>query len=562
MSIQRTPRILVVDDEPHVCDLICEVLRRRNYSVDRAGDGREALELFKEHMHDLIIADIRMPVMDGMELLQAVKQIAPLTEIIVMTGHVSRESAAKALDLGAYTYFVKPFECLELIPLLTLKTLEHQNLLRENRRLVETLRGYVSEQQQELVTFEEIVDGLSQMEDPMDLMGLLLRRVGRELRAGGVWCWMVRDQLLLPFHYQGIPGPSSDTLEPIRLGDSVVGVAARTGEIETVEDIGSAGSYPWIVEARRAGVQTVTATPLVYDGHAAGVFCVCFTAEQSAVHRNDDRLVRFSKKIALVLKMIQMVRELVVKNEQVEKAQAMLLQTEQLSAQGMMASGIAHELGGPLGVIGMTTEYLLDSALEMDEVRECLGVIHERVEEMNASILDMLELTRNRAVTFREVDLHPLIERILRFLKQKFRQQNVEVECQFTERMPRIEIDVRKINQVLINLFLNALDAMLPDGKGRLRITTGVDNTGRECTVDVEDTGPGIPESDRRRVFTPFFSKKADGTGLGLAISQQIMNDHGGMITIGSGSDGAGARFTLTLPVRRKDGRRMETGGS
>lgn len=554
MRAESVPRILVVDDEPDVRRLITEVLRRKNYLVEQAGGGKAALELFRQHPHDLVITDIRMPEMDGFELMQKIKEISPTTEIIVMTGHVSRESVVRALDLGAYTYFVKPFECLDVIPLLTLKTLEHRKLLRENERLIDMLRRYLTEKQKELVTFEEIAEGLSQLKNHMDLVRLLLNRVSRELQACGVWVWSLRENRLLPLCHIGLPADSVETNIPMGIGDGPIGTVAETGRQQYIEDLTKVADHPWVQHALDAGVRSLHAVPLMIETRAAGVLCACFYESEPLELRRMESIQGFSRKMALVLKMIRMYQELLTQNEQLEKAQTLLLQTEQLSAQGRLASGIAHELGGPLGVIETTSHYLLESEPDSDEIRECLEVIRERAEEMNSFIIDMLELTRDRAMAFQPVNLHTLITRILRFLKQQIRTQNVQVERDFCAGLPLVEVDIRKFNQVMINLFLNALDAMKADGAGVLSIRTtchpksGHPDSGY-VDIDVEDTGPGVHEADRKRVFTPFFSKKVDGTGLGLAITQQIINDHGGLITVGNGAEGRGAKFTVHLPV-------------
>lgn len=551
MTTGREPRILVVDDEIHIRQLIGEVLKRNNYLVDKAANGKEALTLFQKTHHDVVITDIRMPEMDGLELLKHVKQESPFTEVIVITGHASRESAVKALDLGAYTYFVKPFESLDIIPLLTLKTLQHQNLLRENERLIEMLRKYLSEKQQELVTFEEIAEGLSRLENHSELLDLLIRRVLRELRAAGVWLWVLKDGKLVPQHQMGRPDFTDQTRHAIALGSGVIGTAASTGTIQRQDDLTQCDEDGVIAAARDAGLVSLYAVPLLVDDEPAGVLGAFFTSDDVIGLKHVDGMRSFARKMSLVIKMINLYSELLRKNEQIRKAQDLLLQTERLGAQGQLASGIAHELGGPLGVIETTTQYLLESDPDMEEIQECLEVIQERVEEMGSFVIDMLELNRNRAISFQTVNIHSQIDKILRFLKQKIRNQKIEVVRSYSEKVSRVEIDVSKFNQVLINLFLNALDAMAPQGQGKLRIETMDGPEPREISLIIDDSGPGIPPEVREKIFTPFFSRKTNGTGLGLAITQQIINDHNGVVFAGVGSGGQGARFTIKLPVSR-----------
>ncbi|HEX9205248.1 MAG TPA: ATP-binding protein [Candidatus Deferrimicrobiaceae bacterium] len=222
---------------------------------------------------------------------------------------------------------------------------------------------------------------------------------------------------------------------------------------------------------------------------------------------------------------------------------------EQLSAVGELAAGLAHEIKNPLAGIKVAMNVLLDSRLEAEdrEVVEQVGIEVTRLESLMRSFL---RFARPPKPEMSPVRVNDLLDTTLTFIRKRRpsagRPGNpVEVERDYRP-LPETMADPMQIQQVCLNLFLNALDAM-PDG-GTLRVATRHEGDPGMIRVDISDSGNGIEREFREKIFEPFFTTKGKGTGLGLAISRQLLFLHGGTVDLCDGP-AAGATFTLRLPV-------------
>jgi len=203
---------------------------------------------------------------------------------------------------------------------------------------------------------------------------------------------------------------------------------------------------------------------------------------------------------------------------------------------------VAHEVRNPLAGIRGGCEILLEGYPEGD-TRHDIGVeIIHQVDRLSRTVHDLLLFARPKAMDLVPTDLHSLIERILHVLHDDPAIGAVEVVRDFGDGVPIIQADGRQMEQVFLNLFLNAIQVM--NHKGTVTITTRTH--GRQVVVTVSDTGPGISPDKIAHIFEPFFTTRAQGTGLGLAIVKKIVEAHGGQIEAAS-TPGSGARFTATL---------------
>jgi signal transduction histidine kinase len=157
----------------------------------------------------------------------------------------------------------------------------------------------------------------------------------------------------------------------------------------------------------------------------------------------------------------------------------------------------------------------------------------------------MLHFARPKAAHFEEEEINEVIEKSLAILQAKFKKANIALVFEKGERLPRLRIDIHQIQQVLINLMLNAIQAM--ERGGTLTIRTFPED-GKGVGVEVRDTGVGIPRALLKKIFDPFFTTKSEGTGLGLSISLKILNNHGATLDVES-ERGKGSVFTLHFPV-------------
>ncbi len=224
-----------------------------------------------------------------------------------------------------------------------------------------------------------------------------------------------------------------------------------------------------------------------------------------------------------------------------------LVQSEKLSSIGLLAAGIAHEINTPIAGISSYTQMLMKDLPRSDKTKKILEKIENQTFRAAEIINGLLNFSRMSGSTFNELDINQLIHDSLALLNHQFQRNRIQIESRFDPSLPSVYGNSGKLQQVFINLFLNARDAM-PSG-GNLVIETGM--TDSMVVIDISDTGIGISDEDRKKIFDPFFTTKTvgKGTGLGLSVSYGIIQEHGGRILVDS-NIGEGTHFKLKLPTR------------
>src|ERR671920_1122002 len=242
------------------------------------------------------------------------------------------------------------------------------------------------------------------------------------------------------------------------------------------------------------------------------------------------------------------------RNEQLEERNLELYQTtrrltelERLAAAGQLAAQFAHEVGTPLNLISGHVQLLLAGPARADgPERKRLETICAQIERIERIVRGMLDRTRAEAVEFIPLDLNALLRRTFDATAPTLEASGVRLAASLAEDLPRVPGDADRLQQVFINLFNNALDAMC--GGGELRVETSSESGG--VRVDFSDTGTGMTEEVRAHIFDPLYTTKerGRGTGLGLVVVRQVVQEHGGRIEVES-APGRGARFRLTFPA-------------
>jgi two-component system NtrC family sensor kinase len=224
-----------------------------------------------------------------------------------------------------------------------------------------------------------------------------------------------------------------------------------------------------------------------------------------------------------------------------------LMQAEKLSSIGLLAAGIAHEVNTPIAGISSYTQMLLKDTPESDRRKPILEKIEKQTFRAAEIVNGLLNFSRLNGSEFKAVDINQLIDDSLALLNHQMQTSHIKVESRFEDSLPPVYGNKGKLQQVFVNLFLNARDAM-PSG-GDLTVQTGMNES--MIIVDISDTGVGISVENLKRIFDPFFTTKAlgKGTGLGLAVTYGIIQEHGGRIFVDSDS-GRGTHFRLKLPTR------------
>ena len=233
-------------------------------------------------------------------------------------------------------------------------------------------------------------------------------------------------------------------------------------------------------------------------------------------------------------------------NQQILEARGEAIRSEKMASVGLLAAGMAHEIGTPLSAIMGYTGILSDELAHDPEKSDYLRRIAVESSRIDRIVRGLLDFARPREAAHQQVELHPLMEKILELLGTQGVLKHLTVSLESEPGLPRVHADPHQLEQLLINLIMNAKDAMPKGGdlslKGR--------REGDEVVIEVADTGEGMPPEHLARVFDPFFTTKepGKGTGLGLAIAARIADSCGGRIMVES-ELGKGSRFLLRLPA-------------
>jgi two-component system, NtrC family, sensor kinase len=229
-----------------------------------------------------------------------------------------------------------------------------------------------------------------------------------------------------------------------------------------------------------------------------------------------------------------------------------LQHAERLATIGTLASGLAHEIGTPMGVIRARAEYLLKFKLPLAKNQEGLEIIVGQSDRISRIVRMLLDYARPRESLRVACDVRPIIERALGLVETEAVRRNVAVLTELGDKPLIVDCDGDQLQQVFVNLAINALDAMADNG-GTFRVSAETENSEPRLKITFEDTGTGVLPQHRGNVFDPFFTTKepGKGTGMGLAVSQSIVRDHNGEITFDSGP--SGTRFYVTLPMTHTD---------
>jgi signal transduction histidine kinase len=295
-------------------------------------------------------------------------------------------------------------------------------------------------------------------------------------------------------------------------------------------------------------LSTTVAIPLVTKGHL-----VAFVLLQSLERSSLD-----PDKVELVTAMAQTAAnalDSLTVYEDLHQSQALMRRTDRLRSLEIIAGGFAHEIRNPLTSIKTFIQLAPERKDDVEFIRDFSKVVLDDVHRIERLIQEILDYARYMEPKLTDEDLNDIVSSCLYFIEVKADTRGIKIEKQLASGLPRVMLDRQQIKQVLLNVLLNAMDAMGEQGGGCLRVRTAAlskPDTMTRLQVEIEDTGPGISAANLEHIFDPFFTTKHtsgenEGTGLGLTIAHQIIQEHRGDIQVQS-IEGTGTTFRIHLP--------------
>ncbi|GAB6182680.1 c-type heme family protein [Thermodesulfovibrio hydrogeniphilus] len=244
-----------------------------------------------------------------------------------------------------------------------------------------------------------------------------------------------------------------------------------------------------------------------------------------------------------VVKVVHYVKDITEKM----KIEEQMRITEKLAAIGQLSAGLAHEINNPLGGIRLCLHNLTSTEMDEETRKMHIEVINQGLLKIQEIIKQLLDFSKQTELIISKVNVNSLVENVLKLTDYLISKKQIKVVKNFATDMPEIMVDPNKIEQVFLNIVLNAIQAM-DSGEKILTITTYTQNG--KCYISFKDTGPGVPSEILPKIFDPFFTTKpvGQGTGLGLSVSKSIVEQHNGRILVDTSSKGT--TFTVELPIQ------------
>jgi signal transduction histidine kinase/CheY-like chemotaxis protein len=524
-------RVLIVDDEVDVLDLCRRVLEVEGYQVTTAQNGQEALQQARKHSFDLLLTDIKMPGLTGLEVAQALKELDSNMVFVTMTGFSTMNMAIEALRLGIDEFIVKPFTPDDLISSVS-KALERVRLRRENIRL----RALIP-------LFELSKTFLSTIHED-DILAHVVRISQKETHASGALI-----ALLDASSGRTVTCQATGLLANVPIGPRGAGWPIPWMVLDRGEDLSISSSDDIADVYRQAleqiGANSLIANPLIMQGRPIGVLCVAREAADASFSLADTEMLGIlGGQAGIAVSNARLFAEIQQAYDELKKLDHMKSEFINIAA---------HELRTPLAILMGYASILEDEAT--GETRERMEIVVRNAMRLRSLMDDMLNLryleTGESAYTPEPVQFSDIARSALTDMLPLARDKSQDVRVDVPDSLPIMLVDRQKLEIALTNLLSNSIK--FTPSKGRIALTARVDSD--HLLVAIEDTGIGIPPDAYERIFEPFvqiedsLTREHGGIGLGLTIARGMVERCGGTIMVQSVL-GKGSRFLVRVPLQ------------
>jgi PAS domain S-box-containing protein len=507
-------QIVLIDDEADIREVTAIALADAGYRVETAADGKAGLDLIASIDPQIVVTDIRMPQMDGLQVLETVKRAGSHAEVIVVTAYGEMDLAIRALRLDASDFITKPIDDDAL----------HLALHRAKERY----------------------RARKQVRDYTDLLERENARTARELSAT-----IAIQKSLTANALDGIASFDRSG-RMVSVNPSLVKMLAYTKEEalrqQTLDDLmppgGAAAFREQLADETFGGRNRL----LLYETSLAAADGKLIPVQVSAVSIGET-----SPEIETIC-FFRDLREIVALEREVAD-QARILHQDKMMSLGRLAASVVHEINNPLSGI-LNYLRLMRRILEKGPLNDdrqtkfgdYLELVERETDRCSRIVSNLLTFSRKTPPCRERIDFADLIERCVVLIRHKLELHNINISHAVAENLPPVHGDTNQLHQCIVNLIFNAIDAMPEGGALDLRVTAASDGPG--VVIAVKDSGIGIANADQERIFEPFFTTKDDGYGVGLGLSTVygIMQSHHGSVEVRS-TPGRGTTFALSLPA-------------
>ena len=498
---------MLIDDEPDILRVLSISLKADGYDVVSAQNGPEGIAAFEKEKPDIVITDIKMPGMDGIEVLKKIKDLNADTEVIIITGHGDIENAIEALKHGASDFISKPVRDEALAIAL--------GRAREKFDIRQQLKEYTTD-------LERKVDAAT-----------------REVRRRSNF-----QINLIRSSNDGIVATDKD-LKIVIFNPTAREIFGYTPS-ETINKMQATELFP---------AELAAELQAALNGNS-GIKNLAWR-ETTIESKNGESIpVRFSSTILLendqpvgTVTFFQDLREI----KGLEKE---LLKSERLAAVGQTVAGLAHGIKNILhGLKGGS--YLVDIGIKKDEsekLKKGWEMIKRNIGRTSNLVMDLLSYSKERQPEFEACLPNEIADDVCTLLQDKARENNVKLVRDFDDSIGEVLMDPNSVHEVLLNLMSNAVDACLFDEDTsknfRVDLKTALEKD-NVIKFEISDNGVGMDEEVVRKLFTSFFSTKGHrGTGLGLMVTRKLIEEHNGCIDVNS-QPGKGTTITVRMPYQK-----------
>jgi PAS domain S-box-containing protein len=569
-----------MEDENSVAQALQIILTDEGYGVAWATTGQGALDSMSRQDFDLLVADLRLPDMHGMDVIRQVKKSRPETEVIVITGYASVESAVEAMKTGAIDYLPKPFTDDQF------KTAVEEAL--KERDKVSTDNPEFPPPPLKLIGKRQVVRALTETAPGIWEGASEEHRYGEGAAATPVSPWpSIPDSKGLHEEHAIVTVSDGRKKEVTQVSakESGLGEAILEGVGEGILATDREGTIVFVNKSMEAMLGYSRAE---ISGKITLARLLPFGEVERLKQRMDSEEGREKKRLLLfetnlldkrgkpipvqmstallsgkenlgIVAFIRNLREM-RKAEQEDADPSRLLQQDKMMSLGRLAASAVHEINNPLaGILNylrLMIKILSRGAVNEDQLekfRKYLAVVERETDRCSQIVSNLLAFSRKSRMEYAEMSVNELLERSIMLSQHKMSLQNIQVRTDLDPRTPVILGDFNQLQQCIINLIFNAIDAM-PQG-GTLTVSSTLRPEEGVVQIGVADSGCGIPEENLPDIFEPFFTTKTEGKGLGLGLSTVcgIVDGHKGTIQVTS-EVGKGTAFTIKLPIEKKPG--------